>query len=91
MWDGESDLSGMVVSGGEGFLRPLQAAPIAAAEAAQTKGHASILLDFVDAVDSGRRPETDATDNVMSLSMVFSAIESARRGERVPIPTYGAS
>ena len=33
----------------------------------------------------GRKAETDCSDNIKSTAMVFAAIESARRGEKIPI------
>ena len=38
-----------------------------------------------DAIEAGRAPETAGDDNIKSLAMVFGAIESARRGARVPV------
>ena len=37
------------------------------------------------AIAAGRPAETSYPDNIKSLAMVFGAIESARRGERVEI------
>jgi hypothetical protein len=34
---------------------------------------------------TGRPPETAGEDNIKSLAMVFGAIDSARRGARVPV------
>jgi predicted dehydrogenase len=48
-------------------------------------GHEGVIRDFVDAVRDGRVPETVSADNLGSLAMVFAAVESAERGERVPI------
>ena len=43
------------------------------------------IRDFVDCVREGRTPETICTDNIKSLAMVFSAIESAEKGRTVEV------
>jgi predicted dehydrogenase len=55
------------------------------ADADQTHGHASVIVDFLDAIETGRQPETRSTDNIKSLAMVFAAIESAQKRQRVDI------
>lgn len=86
LWDGETGFSANVVSGGEGFFRPLETVPVLPADAAaETLGHASVLMDFLDAIERGTAPETVASDNIKSLAMVFAAIESARTRQRVEI------
>ena len=88
LWDGADRLSGEAVAGDEGFFRPLK--PIEAPppdDPTRTHGHASVLLDFIDSVESGRVPETVGSDNINSLAMVFAAIESARTRQRVEVRT----
>lgn len=86
LWDGESGFSAHVVAGDEGFFRPLAELPVAPpTDAGQTRGHASVLLDFIDSIEAGRAPETAGSDNINSLAMVFAAIESARTRQRVAI------
>lgn len=86
LWDGADGFEANVVAGNEGFFRPLQPATVAPpAEAEQTRGHASVLLDFLDAIEAGCAPETVSSDNIHSLAMVFAAIESARTRQRVEI------
>ena len=34
---------------------------------------------------TGQKPQTECHDNIKSLAMVFSAIESARKGRRIPV------
>lgn len=88
LWDGEDGLSAHVVDGDEGFFRPLKQIEVPPpADEGQTLGHASVIKDFVDAVASGREPETSGRDNLKSLGMVFAAIESAETRQRVLIPT----
>jgi hypothetical protein len=42
-----------------------------------------VILDFVTTLEEGRDPISVNTDNIRSLAMVFSAIESAETGRRV--------
>jgi predicted dehydrogenase len=86
IWDGAEHFDAKVVDGDSGFLRDLR--PIDVPEPAdedQTHGHASVIADFLAAIESGRSPETASTDNINSLAMVFAAIESAKTGRRVTI------
>lgn len=86
LWDGEQKFEANIVAGSEGFFRPLQPLAVAApADVDATRGHASVLLDFLDAIEAGRAPETVSSDNINSLAMVFAAIESARTRQRVEI------
>jgi predicted dehydrogenase len=48
-------------------------------------GHLGVMQDFIAAVKNGGEPETTGADNIKSLAMVFGAIESAEKGQRVPI------
>lgn len=86
LWDGGDCFVANVVTGREGFLRSV--APIAVPEAedrTDTDGHASVIEHFIRAIDAGTVPETDGSDNIKSLAMVFGAIDSARDGKRVTI------
>ncbi|MBW7938713.1 MAG: hypothetical protein H3C63_07900 [Candidatus Omnitrophica bacterium] len=40
-------------------------------------GHAGVVREFIDCIHTGKAPETICTDNIRSLAMVFSAIESS--------------
>lgn len=86
LWDGAERFEANAVAGGEGFFRPIE--PVAVPEpehAADTHGHASVIESFVAAIRAGTRPETDGSDNIKSLAMVFGAIDSARGRKRVTI------
>ena len=89
-WDGE-DMFDVTVSGHEpGLLHGARALPMPdAADAAETLGHTSVLLDFLRAIETGGEPETIGHDNIKSLSMVFGAIESARTGLAVDLSAEG--
>jgi predicted dehydrogenase len=49
------------------------------------EGHAGCIDALLSAAARGVRAETDCADNLASLAMVFGALESARRGQRVLI------
>lgn len=86
LWDGGERFEANVVAGDDGFFRPLR--PIAVPEperASDTRGHASVIEGFIAAIRAGSRPETDGSDNIKSLAMVFGAIDSARGRRRVTI------
>ena len=52
-------------------------------DSSKTQGHGSLIAEFVACIRSGKVPNTIASDNIKSLSMVFGAIESAAIGKRV--------
>jgi predicted dehydrogenase len=89
-WDGEEGFEATVAGDEPGLLRGHRALPVPAApDEDDTHGHRSVLVDFIEAVRSGRKPETASDDNIKSLSMVFGAIESARTGLPVSISVEG--
>lgn len=49
------------------------------------EGHAGCLDEMFTALKEGRKAETDCSDNIKSMAMVFGAIESARKGIKVSI------
>jgi len=86
LWDGGDSFDAKVAVDGPGLLR--NAEPIAVPDPAdieQTHGHASVIADFLAAIETGRQPETAGNDNIKSLAMVFAAIESAKTRQRVTI------
>jgi predicted dehydrogenase len=83
LWDGAERFEAHVVDGTEGFHRPLAGLEVPPPDDdAQTHGHASVISDFIDAIEHGTAPETVGSDNIKSLAMVFAAIESARTHTR---------
>lgn len=86
IWDGEDRFEANVAADGTGLLRAPKAVDVPKPEDLdQTHGHASVLADFLDAIEQGRAPETASNDNIKSLAMVFAAIESAKTRQRVTI------
>jgi predicted dehydrogenase len=85
-WDGGREVAAeQVAETGEFFSRhrPVEVPPFP--DAAGTKGHESVIREFVECVRTGAVPETVCTDNIKSLSMVFGAIRSAETGAPVEI------
>ncbi len=86
LWDGYERFEAQAVAGGDGLLRPFRDVAVPPPpHPAQTHGHASVIAEFLDAIETGRAPETAGADNIKSLAMVFGAIESARTQTRVVI------
>ena len=86
LWDGAERFEARAVAGDSGFLRPLRDVAVPPPpHPAQTHGHASVIAEFLVAIETGRTPETAGSDNIKSLAMVFAAIESARTRQRVLI------
>ncbi|WEK05989.1 MAG: Gfo/Idh/MocA family oxidoreductase [Candidatus Devosia phytovorans] len=86
LWDGGDGFDARVAVDGPGLLRDAVSVEVPApADLDQTHGHASVIAEFLSAIEQGRLPETTSTDNIKSLAMVFAAIESARTRQRVAI------
>lgn len=43
------------------------------------------LNEFLDAIENGAAPQGECRDNIKSLAMVFAAVESSKKGKRVPV------
>ena len=86
LWDGADSFQLKQIADNSGFLRPLKDAVVPPPpHPSQTHGHASVIADFLNAVETRQPPETAGNDNIKSLAMVFAAIESARTHQRVLI------
>jgi predicted dehydrogenase len=85
-WDGEESFEAAVAGSEPGLLHGFSPVDVPGPEHdEETHGHASVIASFIDAVRTGKRPETASNDNIRSLAMVFGAIESARSRRRVEI------
>jgi len=47
------------------------------------EGHEGCLDEMFNALLQGRKAETDCTDNIKSMAMVFGALESAKTGQKI--------
>jgi predicted dehydrogenase len=85
-WDGDEIFEAAVAGTEEGLLHGFTPVDVPGPEhESETHGHASVIASFLDAIRSGRRPETVSSDNIRSLAMVLGAIESAKTGRRIEI------
>ncbi|WP_037086153.1 Gfo/Idh/MocA family protein [Neorhizobium vignae] len=85
-WDGEDIFRACVAGRDGGLLRgaiPIEVLPPLREE--ETHGHASVIADFLSAIETGAVPETAGQDNIKSLAMVFGAIESARSRQAIDL------
>lgn len=60
--------------------KPVEQVPLPHLDAQDRSG---VLVEFREALADGRRPETDAADNIHSLAAVLAAVQSADTGEIV--------
>jgi predicted dehydrogenase len=85
-WDGEETFEASVAGNEAGLLHGFTPVDVPAPEHdEETYGHASVISGFIEAIRTGKRPETASSDNIRSLAMVLGAIESAKTGKRVEI------
>ena len=84
LWDGESAPSAEIVTQTGGFISDTEAREAVVPEG-MPGGIAGSLRDFLNALATGATPMGECHDNIMSLAMVFAAIESSTTGKRVPV------
>jgi predicted dehydrogenase len=86
IWDGLEDIRGEYVKAPNGMFYETQPfVPTEEPDPKETRGHLSVMAQFLREVTEGVPAETRSSDNIHSLAMVLGAIESANRGQRVPI------
>jgi predicted dehydrogenase len=86
IWDGLDTIQGEKVRHREGFFFEQEPfAPSDEPAESETRGHFSVMSQFLRDIHEGKRAETRSSDNIHSLAMVLGAIESARTGQRVAI------
>lgn len=66
------------------FMSKLKAVEIPSVWEGQ-EGHAGCLDEMFTSLEQNRLAETDSTDNIKSMAMVFAALESAANGQKVMI------
>jgi predicted dehydrogenase len=82
-WDGREAPVAEVVVGSGGFHAQVE--PRTAQVLDAPAGIAGSLRDFLHALETGATPMGECHDNIRSLAMVFSAIESAATGRRIAV------
>lgn len=91
IWDGHDDIYADVVaaehldaSGKPSFFQPSERIK-GQLPVMEKSGHHGCLEDMFAALETGRLPETDCSDNQFSMAMVLASLESARTGQKVLI------
>jgi predicted dehydrogenase len=91
-WDGLEDIRGECVKNAENgpvkhglFYESEAIAMSEQPDPVETRGHFSVMRQFLRDVSEGIPAETRSTDNIQSLAMVFGAIESGKSGQRLSI------
>jgi predicted dehydrogenase len=85
-WDGLEDIRGEYVAKPEGFFYECQGfVPTEEPDPIETRGHFSVMSQFLRNIAEGIPAETRSADNIHSLAMVLGAVQSANAGQRVPI------
>jgi predicted dehydrogenase len=85
-WDGLEDIRGEYVAKPEGFFYECQSfVPTEEPDPIETRGHFSVMSQFLRNITEGIPAETRSADNIHSLAMVLGAVQSANAGQRVPI------
>ncbi len=86
IWDGEDGIEARLGHGEVEFIRETVPAEIPdPVSEDELHEHASVIAAFLEAVETGKRAETDSSDNLNSIAMVFGAIKSAETGQAVDL------
>ena len=89
-WDGEENFEASVSGNEPGLLHGFTPIEVPGPKhEEETHGHASVIASFIEAIRTGKAPETASDDNIHSLAMVLGAIESAKTGRRIDISAQG--
>jgi predicted dehydrogenase len=84
LYDHDQEPRGQIVAGKTGFHRPLQDVKVAPPRVKFFGMHGA-LREMLRFLRTGHKPQTECHDNIKSLAMVFAAIESNKKGTRVPV------
>jgi predicted dehydrogenase len=84
IYENDEDPKAQVVAGDTGFHRPVADVPISPSPLKQSYWHGA-LAEMLEFLRTGARPQTECHDNIKSLAMCFSAIESSRQARRIPV------
>ncbi|RYG19568.1 Gfo/Idh/MocA family oxidoreductase [bacterium] len=83
IWEKNGTPYAETVAGDEGFIRPVERLEEKPGDI--DRGIKGSLKEFLNALKTGETPQGECHDNLKSLAMVFAAVESAKRGERIRI------
>jgi predicted dehydrogenase len=88
LWDGGEIIQAdhILPWDGREFLQPVKTSVIPPLPHEPAKeGHAGMIGEFLDALDSKTQPSTRVDDNLQSVAMVEQAIQSAETGKQITI------
>ena len=85
MYEGDQKPYGQVVASDDGFNRQFRDAQIINADRTLLNGMHGALKEMLEFLKTGKQPQTECHDNIKSLAMVFSVIESSKKGRRIPV------
>lgn len=85
MYENDQKPYGQVVAGDEGFTRAYRDANIVNADRVFINGMHGALKEMLEFLANGTIPQTECHDNIKSLAMVFSVIDSSKRKRRIPV------
>lgn len=89
LWDGTNPPVGEVVEKCENDNFMNKAHSIKSTESwSGSEGHTGCLDEMFKALIEGRKAETDCSDNIKSMAMVFGAVESAKKGKKIFLRDY---
>ncbi len=86
LWNGSEKFSAEKVVEETGFIRKTKPIGIQFPQKdSESEGHAGVIKNFIHSVITGEKPITTSEDNIKSLAMVLSAIESSQKKKEVKI------
>lgn len=82
IWDGAESIKAQVVAKAGGFMSELEDIDVPILDIPnENLNQAGVIDDFFKALESGTATSTVCSENIKSLQMVFSAIESSEKNE----------
>lgn len=84
LYEDDHEPVGQVVSGKSGFIRPLKDLKMVK-PALKYAGMHGALREMLRFLRTGEKPQTECHDNIQSLAMVCSAVESGKKGKRIEV------
>ncbi|MHC4887442.1 MAG: Gfo/Idh/MocA family protein [Planctomycetota bacterium] len=84
IYDGGEGIRGEVVKKANGFFSEMKALKVNT-KTPKYQGQHGAIRELLQYLKDGTPPQGECHDNIKSLAMVFAAMESARKGRRIPV------
>ena len=84
LYAGGAEPTAELVTGQPKFIRDRKPLTLPAARLKHPTMHGA-LREMLAFLRTGKQPQTECHDNIQSLAMVFAAIDSSRKGRKVPV------